>query len=247
MTRLEEPQENAAHLPERPAAGSGILDRNCMHDRICWTILDRISDGTYQPGDRLKELILAREFQVSQAPVREALRKLEAIGVLESEPYRGTRVRAITPQELRDTYQLRGILEQTATQYIRQFTVEDVDILDREFAAMQAAVLAGDMQTVAVHNKNFHCHIVLCCENKELVRVWKSLGVGLISRLNIQRLAISGRLPAAVAAHRQIIDAFRSGDFLQAGNLLREHSFQFIANLDEMILPHTRESTVVAQ
>jgi DNA-binding GntR family transcriptional regulator len=53
-----------------------------MHDRICWTLLDRISNGSYQPGDRLKELALAREFQVSQAPVREAFRKLEAIGVL---------------------------------------------------------------------------------------------------------------------------------------------------------------------
>ena len=103
-----------------PAASSS--DRNRAHDRVRWTILERIMDGTYQPGERLKELTLAREFRVSQAPVREALRKLEAIGVVRSEPYRGARVRELSPTELRDAYQLRGILEQAATEFIQRFS-----------------------------------------------------------------------------------------------------------------------------
>lgn len=238
MSYAENSKERAAFLPERQTTENGTnrtngtLDRNCMHDRICWAILDRISEGTYQPGDRLKELTLAREFQVSQAPVREALRKLEAIGVLETKAYRGTRVRAITSQEMRDTYQLRGVLEQTATQYIREFPAASVDLLEQEFAAMQAAVIAGDLQAVAVHNKNFHCHIVVCCENKELVRVWKSLGVGMRTRINVQRLAESSRLLSAIASHRGIIDAFRAGNLKLAGELLRAHSFQFVEELE---------------
>lgn len=230
LDMLDMPQ--AMRAPEDANHTSSPLDRNCMHDRICWTILDRISDGTYQPGDRLKELTLAREFNVSQAPVREALRKLEAVRVLESEPYRGTRVRAISPRELRDAYELRGILEQTATQYIREFAAADVAYLETEFAAMEAAVASGDLQAVAVHNKNFHCRIVLCCENRELVRVWKSLGVGMRSRLNIQRMAAAQLLPAAIATHGPIIEAFRNGDLKQAGDLLREHSFQFVEDLE---------------
>ena len=107
-----------------PAASSS--DRNRAHDRVRWTILERIMDGTYQPGERLKELTLAREFRVSQAPVREALRKLEAIGVVRSEPYRGARVRELSPTELRDAYQLRGILEQAATEFISDFPEESV-------------------------------------------------------------------------------------------------------------------------
>ena len=94
----------AMQAEERDGNGNGTsgLDRNCMHDRIRWTILERVMDGVYQPGERLKELTLAREFHVSQAPVREALRKLEAIGVLKSDPYRGTRVRELSTTELRD-------------------------------------------------------------------------------------------------------------------------------------------------
>ena len=236
MKTTENPKERGAFFSDKQAAATGSLDRNCMHDRICWAILDRISEGTYQPGDRLKELTLAREFQVSQAPVREALRKLEAIGVLETEPYRGTRVRTITAQEMRDIYQLRGVLEQTATEYIREFPAASVELLEQEFAAMQAAVDAGDLHAVAVHNKNFHCHIVLCCENKELVRVWKSLGVGMRSRINVQRLAASSRLSAGVASHRRIIDAFRAQDMKLAGELLRKHSFEFVEEVEDKVV-----------
>jgi DNA-binding GntR family transcriptional regulator len=208
---------------------SGGIDRNCMHDRVRWTILERIMDGTYQPGERLKELTLAREFHVSQAPVREALRKLEAIGVLKSDPYRGTRVRELSPTELRDAYQLRGILEQSATEFIHDFPEESIHYLEQEYAAMRAAVQIGDLQAFACHNRNFHRHIMEHCQNKEVFRAWQSLGVCMRSRLNVQRRV--EQLPEAITTHRPIIDAFRAGDFRQAGQLLREHSFGFVADL----------------
>jgi DNA-binding GntR family transcriptional regulator len=213
---------------EATKAASG-LDRNCMHDRIRWTILERIMDGTYQPGDRLKELTLAREFHVSQAPVREALRKLEAIGVLKSDPYRGTRVRELSPTELRDAYQLRGILEQSATEFITEFSDESVEYLEQEYVCMQQAVQARDLQSFACHNRNFHRRIMDNCGNKELFRVWQSLGICMRSRLNAQR--IGDDLPEAITSHQPIIDAFRIRDFRSAGQLLREHSFRFVSDL----------------
>jgi DNA-binding GntR family transcriptional regulator len=222
----------ASSLPcdtQKETRGAGAIDRNCMHDRVRWTILERIMDGTYQPGDRLKELTLAREFHVSQAPVREALRKLEAIGVLKSDPYRGTRVRELSPTELRDTYQLRGILEQSATEFIQDFPAESVDYLEQEFAAMQISEQGKDLQGFACHNRNFHRCIMERCQNKELFRVWQSLGICMRSRLNAQRKVAD--LADAVQSHRPIIEAFRLGDFRHAGQLLREHSFGFVSDL----------------
>lgn len=207
----------------------GSVDRNCAHDRIRWAILERITDGTYQPGERLKELTLAREFHVSQAPVREALRKLEAIGVVQSEPYRGARVRQLSPTELRDAYQLRGILEQAATEFITDFPEERIQYLEREYAAMGTAVRQGDLQALACHNRNFHRCIIECCRNQEVVRAWKSLGISMRSRLNVQRLI--EQLPDAILTHQPIMDALRAGDFRRAGLLLREHSFGFVADL----------------
>lgn len=209
--------------------GPAAFDRNCMHDRVRWTILERIMDGTYQPGQRLKELTLAREFRVSQAPVREALRKLEAIGVLKSDPYRGTRVRELSPTELRDSYQLRGILEQSATEFIHEFPEASIQSLEEEYARMGDAVATKDLQDFACHNRNFHRCIMDRCENREIFRVWQSLGICMRSRLNVQRWVKD--LPEAIGSHQAIIDAFRAKDFRRAGQLLREHSFSFVSDL----------------
>jgi DNA-binding GntR family transcriptional regulator len=208
---------------------NGGMDRNCMHDRIRWTILERIMDGTYQPGERLKELPLAREFGVSQAPVREALRKLEAVGVLKSDPYRGTRVRELSPAELRDAYQLRGILEQSATEFISEFSEEAVCFLEREFTAMQAAFVRKDLRALAMHNRNFHRCIVESCRNREILRAWDSLDVCMRSRMNVQRRL--EYLPEGIASHQPIIDALRARDFRAAGRLLRHHSFDLVSDL----------------
>ncbi len=219
-------KENNHAIPD--VADKGI-DRNRMDDRVRWTILERIMDGTYQPGERLKELALAREFHVSQAPVREALRKLEAIGVLKSDPYRGTRVRELSPTELRDSYQLRGILEQSATEFIDDFPAESIRYLEQEYSAMDAAVQCGDLNEFACHNRNFHRSIMERCQNKEIFRAWQSLGVCMRSRLNMQRRA--EHFPEAIASHQPIIEALRAGNLRHAGELLRKHSFGFVSDL----------------
>jgi len=220
---------NANQLAPPDSTDKGALDRNRMHDRVRWTILERIMDGTYKPGERLKELKLAREFHISQAPVREALRKLEAVGVLQSDPYRGTRVREFSLADLRDAYQLRGILEQSATEFIDAFPAASVEYLEQEYAAMRAVVREGDLQALAYHNRNFHLRIMEHCQNQEVVRAWESLDVCMRCWLNVQRRV--EHLPEAITSHQPIIDALRSGDLRCAGQLLRDHSFGFVADL----------------
>ena len=76
--------------------------RLLLREHIKDQILERILDGTYEPGERLVETRIAREFETSQVPVREALRELEALRFVESEPFRGARVRAFTLDEIED-------------------------------------------------------------------------------------------------------------------------------------------------
>src|SRR5271168_3556800 len=96
------------------------VKRDCMSDRIRTVILDRICDGTYAPGDRLIELQIAREFDSSQAPIREAFSKLEAMRVVETEPYRGTRVREISSRELAECMGIRAVLENLAAEQVEE-------------------------------------------------------------------------------------------------------------------------------
>lgn len=199
-------------------------------DRIRRALLKRISDGTYPPGQRLKELPLAQEFKVSQAPVREAFRELETLGILVSERYRGTRVRNLSIDETREVYQLRGYLEEIAAQLIpEKLLKKTIPTLQAFQDTMRAAALAGDIETFANANIQFHRTIVGLATNHAVLRVWDSLEIGMRSRLNLHRLEPT--LHALAEIHQPIVDALKSADLPRTGALLREHSFSFAKNL----------------
>lgn len=227
-------QKRASSLPD--AMQSEQTENNSMSEKtssisgsIRATILQRISDGTYRPGERLKELALAHEFKASQAPVREAFRSLESLGVLVSERYHGTYVRAVSEQETQQVYQLRGYLEEIAAQLIPAPSlkqhIETIDAFQRE---MRRAALSGDMESYALANVQFHRSIISLAPNQPLLKVWDSLEIAMRSRMNLQRN--KQRLSSLAEIHQPIVDALKQGDLPQAGRLLKEHSFSFLQN-----------------
>ncbi len=80
--------------------------RESAREQITKLLLERILNGTYKPVERLIELQIANELETSQAPVREAFRYLEALKVVETESYKGTRVRIISDRELEESSQI---------------------------------------------------------------------------------------------------------------------------------------------
>src|ERR1700733_11664714 len=107
------------------------LERACMSDRIRRALAERIIAGQLAPGERLVEMRIAEEFRTSQAPVREALRELETLRLVESEPYRGTRVREVGEREMADAYAVRAVLEQAAAELAAPVLKGNVDHLRR--------------------------------------------------------------------------------------------------------------------
>ena len=199
-------------------------------DLIRRALLKRISDGVYSPGERLKEMELAHEFEVSQAPVREAFRELESLGVLVSEHYRGTRVREISSQETYNAYQLRGYLEEIAAQLIPMDKLKDeIAAIEALQVAMRKAARSEDADGFARANTQFHRTIVSLATNQTLLKVWDSLEIGMRSRLNLQKN--EGKLRSLAEIHQPIVDALKRGDLKQTGVLLREHAFSFLKDL----------------
>src|SRR5262249_51891998 len=80
-------------------------------DRLAATIQARVLSGEFATGSRLRQESLATEFGVSRTPVREALRKLQAAGIVQLEPRRGARVRGPSAREVREAYEVRAELE----------------------------------------------------------------------------------------------------------------------------------------
>jgi DNA-binding GntR family transcriptional regulator len=201
-----------------------------VRDRIRGVLLKRIADGVYTPGERLKEMALAHEFEVSQAPVREAFRELEALGVLVSEHYRGTHVREISSKETYDAYQLRGYLEEIAAQLIPLPALKnEVSAIQALQTSMRRAARTGDADGFADANTQFHRSIVSLASNQTLLKVWDSLEIGMRSRLNLQKN--EHKLRSLADIHQPIVDALKREDLKQTGMLLREHAFFFLNDL----------------
>ncbi|MGH6645766.1 GntR family transcriptional regulator [Aquabacterium sp.] len=217
------------------------LPRLCMRDQIRDVVVSRIQDGTYAPGARLKELELAGEFQVSQAPVREALRELESLGLVQSERYRGTYVRHITPQETREAYQLRACMEETAAQLAVPASMEDLALLQADVDAVVVAAWAKDLEAFARHNLAFHRRIICMSGNGVMLRVWDSLGWEVRARMAIQVVHEDSRFNDAVAEHQTIVDLLKAGDGTGAGKVLRHHNETFLDSID-VPRPRTKPS-----
>jgi DNA-binding GntR family transcriptional regulator len=198
------------------------VQRDCMSDQIRRVLVQRILDGYYRPGDRLVELQIARELKTSQGPVREALRELEALRLVESESYRGTRVRAHSKREMEEVGQVRGVLEQTAAQWAAAILKRNVTALRSELEAIRTAAAMGDPDAYAQHNMAFHRLIVEASGNAVLLRLWDSLMLETRTRIGLTQNDID--MSSAAESHVPIVEAFDRGDGETAGRLLREHA-----------------------
>src|SRR3990172_7822000 len=87
------------------------ISRSVLSAQVKERLLEAILDGRYPPGARIVETRVARELGTSQAPVREALRDLEALGVVETTAFRGARVRRPSAAELLEAFEIRAELE----------------------------------------------------------------------------------------------------------------------------------------
>ena len=199
-----------------------MVQRDSVRDQIKRLLLARILDGTYQPGVRLLELTIAHELKVSQGPVREALRELEALRLVESQTYRGTRVRGVNATEMREAYQVRAVLEEMAAQLVGDAFQGKAAALRTEVNALREAAKIRDAEAYASHNLKLHRLIVEASGNAVLLRLWESLDLETRARISLARPSIDMR--AAAESHQAIVDALDEGDGRLAGRLLREHA-----------------------
>jgi DNA-binding GntR family transcriptional regulator len=153
-----------------------IIPRSVLADQVKDRLLEGIMDGYYPPDSRIVETQVARELGTSQAPVREALRGLEALGVVEITPFRGARVRRPSKREIIEAYAVRSTLEALGSRAaVPRMTDADVAELAGYLEAMRAAARTGDSHGVAEADARFHGRIVGLADNGTLERVWGTL------------------------------------------------------------------------
>ncbi|MFD8548885.1 GntR family transcriptional regulator [Streptomyces sp. NPDC059649] len=191
-----------------------------LREQIREHILEGIVSGRWQPGERIVERRIAVELEVSQTPVREALRELESLRLIESAPNKGVRVRNLTAADLKESYPVRAGLEQVAAELAAGRLAQDTAALEREVAALREADLAGDGEAQVRHTVAFHREIVRAAGNAVLLHTWESLGIEVWTALSIRWFSPEQRSHAQ--EHQEIVDAFRRRD-PKIGTLLKTH------------------------
>jgi DNA-binding GntR family transcriptional regulator len=184
-----------------------------------------ILEGELGPGDRLIEMHIAKEYGTSQGPVREALRELEMLGFVRSEPHRGTYVRDPWQRGMLELYELRGALEEFAARMATPRLTDDVSSLQAEVDAMAAAAVADDVHATVEHSERFHRLIIEASGNQLLETVWSSLSITDHTALTMVTLELD--LKTIAESHQPIVDAIAAGDIELACRVSREHQAWF--------------------
>ena len=211
-------------------APSRILARSVLADQVKERLLEAILNGDYPPDARIVETQVARELGTSQAPVREALRGLEALGVVEITPFRGARVRRPSRREIIEAYAVRSALETLAAQLaVPRLTDDDLADFADLFDAMREAARRDDGHAVAEADARFHARIVELADNATLEKVWRSLEP--FSRTYLT-LVVPGADPTwSAELHAPILDALARRDADAVAAALEQHFDEVRDNL----------------
>ena len=195
--------------------------RTVLREQIKEILLERILRGELEPGERLVETRLARELGTSQAPVREALRDLQLLRLVESEPFRGARVRAVDDEQLLPVFPVRMALEELAAREAARRADGHVRPLERELKALRAEASAGDWRTQISHDLAFHRAVIEMADNEPLLQSWLVLGIE-VSTAFATYWTYWDQLDLA-EFHVPIVEAIRAGDSARAGSEARKH------------------------
>ncbi|WP_068786219.1 GntR family transcriptional regulator [Paenibacillus phocaensis] len=202
---------------------------NSISEQIYATLKRKILTGELGPGTRLLVLEIAGQFQVSQAPVREALERMKQEGLIIGIRNKGSVVSNITSKEIRDLFVLREIIEGYAVRTSMPTLSEaDYTALEAMIQRMEEAVGQGDTLSILELDMDFHGFFYKRCDNQAILELWNHM------RTKVMRfMAISNRHSTTEMLadwHRMLIDALRTGDGDVAEEAFIEHmhAYKFI-------------------
>jgi DNA-binding GntR family transcriptional regulator len=189
-----------------------------------------IVENRYAPGQRLIEQRIAEEYGLSRTPVREALRRLEAEGLIVAQKNRGARVRPMSATELVDLYGLRIRLESYAAELAAErATDEEIEALGRavdEFSAVRHSLdghaNVKGVRRLNVANQAFHDQLVAAAKHERLAAMLRrTVDIPLVFRAF--SMFGADEIERSDLFHRLIHDAVRRRDGARAGRLMGEH------------------------
>jgi DNA-binding GntR family transcriptional regulator len=204
------------------AARSGV-ENLTLWQRVYDHLRTEILESRLEPGTELIEVALADQLGVSRGPLREAIGRLAAEGLVTVSPRRGAVVRSLSKEEFLELYQVREALERMAVQLaVPRLTDEQFEELAALNAEMEAHAAGNKVESFFEANVAFHARLLEASGNEKLKEMYRQL-LGQLGRYRLRSLTLRGNLQRSVSEHKAILRAARRGDAERAAQLMAEH------------------------
>jgi DNA-binding GntR family transcriptional regulator len=205
-------------------------------DRACQNIQEWIVTGRFKPGEQIKEESVAQRLEISRPPVREALKMLEATGLVVRKPRRGVFVPLLTKKDVWEIYILKAALYELVTELaLDVITDRQVRELETLVAGMERIVSDDpvDILEYQKHHKAFHSRLMEIAGNGRLNTFATNLHHQ-VTPFSYKSLQQKKHLLSSVQYHREIIGAIKKGDRSSACRLMKRHVLDALLVFQDM-------------
>jgi len=199
------------------------MEHPILRDKAYATIKQKLLHREIQPGERIREDLLAEEVFMSRTPVREAISQLTTEGFIVSLPRKGLFCASITREEMLDFLKIREALETLAVrECLERATDEEIGRLDKLLMDYERAITSKTRREASDLDSQFHMSIAEMTRNRKLIRFISELGDFMCLARTKERpeLTIEERA-MSIRQHRAILDAIRKRDALCAVEAMR--------------------------
>jgi len=191
--------------------------------RVRRALENAIVDGRYPPGSRLDPEALAREFECSRTPIREALQQLEASGLVQILPKRGTYVSEWSAADLAERFEVMAEIEAMCARLAaRRITDTEMALFESVHESCRQLAEAGETEAYYLRNSDFHHCIYHATHNTFLEGEAMRLHAMLQPYRRMQ-LQVRNRMARSFAEHDAVVAAIRAGDGEAAAEAMRAH------------------------
>lgn len=208
--------------PLRPAS---------LHEEVAARLRSMVFERQLAPGQWIDELALARDWQISRTPLREALKVLAAEGLVTPVPRQGCKVTELSEDDADELFPVMALLEgRCAFEAVRKAKPADVKALRKLHDVLERHAAANNIDGYYRANHDFHCKVQALADNRWLDRATNDLR-RFVRLLRGRQLNWPGRVEASIAEHRLLMDAVEQRDAARAERLMHDHLMAQLAAL----------------
>ena len=228
-------------------ATSSHIPRQSLTSAVADKLRDKIVRGEIPEGEQLRQDAIAQEFQVSRIPVREALRQLEAEGLITIILHRGAVVSSLSPTEITEVFEMRALLEsevlRVSVPNLTEAHLRSADnVLKRYDQALGTEDDIGDWGRL---NWEFHSALYAGAERPQFLSVIRTLNYQCERYVRLQ-LYLTRAMERAREEHRMLLNLCRERKVEEAVNLLRRHIRYAGESLHDFVIEHRRKQELAA-